>query len=193
MRRSTIVVIIFAVIVAALIGYNQYVRQQPPVEVTLAVDPLVEDWVRAAIDQYNATDPRVQNGSVRVQYRVESVVGDTKAWLGQSGWTAERHPDLWIPASSIAVQYYPASTFQVIQPSLARTPMVWGGFRSRLAAIIRATGKYIFVNRSGVKVAEETRMSLALALKSGRLQVLDDGMLFDRALEAVIGNLRTNR
>lgn len=66
-------------------------------------------------------------------------------------------------------------------------------FRSRLAAIIRATGKYIFVNRSGVKVAEETRMSLALALKSGRLQVLDDGMLFDRALEAVIGNLRNSR
>jgi hypothetical protein len=66
-------------------------------------------------------------------------------------------------------------------------------FRSRLAAIIRATGKYIFVNRSGVKVAEETRMTLALALKSGRMQVLDDGMLFDRALEAVIGNLRNNR
>jgi hypothetical protein len=66
-------------------------------------------------------------------------------------------------------------------------------FRSRLAAIIRATGKYIFVNRSGVKVAEETRMSLAIAIKSGRMQVLDDGMLFDRALEAVIGNLRNNR
>ena len=66
-------------------------------------------------------------------------------------------------------------------------------FRSRLAAIIRATGKYIFVNRSGVKVAEETRMTLALALKSGRMQILDDGMLFDRALEAVIGNLRNNR
>lgn len=63
-------------------------------------------------------------------------------------------------------------------------------FRCRLAAIIRTTGKYIFVNRSGMKVAEETRMSLALALKSGRLELLDDGMLFDRALEAVIGNLR---
>jgi Protein of unknown function (DUF1631) len=63
-------------------------------------------------------------------------------------------------------------------------------YRCRLAAIIRATGKYIFVNRSGMKVAEETRMTLARALKSGRLHVLDDGMLFDRALEAVIGNLR---
>ena len=135
MRRSTIVFILFAVIVAALIGYNQYVRQQPPVEITLSVDPLVEDWVRAAVDQYNASDPRVQNGSVRIQYRVESVVGDTKAWLGQSGWTAERHPDIWIPSSSIAVQYYPAATFEVIQPSLARTPLVWGGFTSRLTAL----------------------------------------------------------
>jgi len=66
-------------------------------------------------------------------------------------------------------------------------------FRCRLAAIIRSSGKYIFVNRSGMKVAEETRMTLALALKSGRLRLLDDGMLFDRALEAVISNLRTNR
>jgi hypothetical protein len=66
-------------------------------------------------------------------------------------------------------------------------------YRCRLAAIIKATGKYIFVNRSGMKVAEETRQSLALSLKTGRLRVLDDGMLFDRALEAVIGNLREKR
>lgn len=66
-------------------------------------------------------------------------------------------------------------------------------FRCRLAAIIRPTGKYIFVNRSGMKVAEESRRSLAMAMKSGRLRVLDDGMLFDRALEAVIGNLREGR
>lgn len=64
-------------------------------------------------------------------------------------------------------------------------------YRARLAAIIRATGKYIFVNRSGVKVAEENRLSLAMAIKEGRMQVLDDGMLFDRALEAVIGTLRS--
>lgn len=66
-------------------------------------------------------------------------------------------------------------------------------YRCRLAAIIKATGKYIFVNRSGMKVAEETRQGLALSLKSGRLRVLDDGMLFDRALEAVIGTLREQR
>jgi len=66
-------------------------------------------------------------------------------------------------------------------------------YRCRLAAIIRSVGKYIFVNRSGMKVAEESRESLAIALQNKRLTILDDGMLFDRALEAVIGNLRDQR
>jgi hypothetical protein len=66
-------------------------------------------------------------------------------------------------------------------------------YRCRLAAIIRSVGKYIFVNRSGMKVAEESRESLAIALQNKRLTILDDGMLFDRALEAVIGTLRDQR
>lgn len=66
-------------------------------------------------------------------------------------------------------------------------------YRCRLAAIIRSVGKYIFVNRSGMKVAEESRESLAIALQTKRLTILDDGMLFDRALEAVIGTLREKR
>ncbi len=63
-------------------------------------------------------------------------------------------------------------------------------FRCRLAAIIRSTGKYIFVNRSGMKVAEYNRMSFAQAIKDGQISTLDEGLLFDRALESVIGNLR---
>lgn len=66
-------------------------------------------------------------------------------------------------------------------------------YRCRLAAIIRGTGKYIFVNRAGVKVAEETKESLALHLQEGKLRTLDDGMLFDRALESVITNLRSTK
>jgi Protein of unknown function (DUF1631) len=66
-------------------------------------------------------------------------------------------------------------------------------YRCRLAAIIRSVGKYIFVNRAGMKVAEETRETLAIALQSKRLTILDDGMLFDRALESVISNLRDKR
>ena len=63
-------------------------------------------------------------------------------------------------------------------------------FRARLAAVIRSTGKHIFVNRSGVKVAEYSRQSLARALKQATVTTIDDGLLFDRALESVIGSLR---
>ncbi|MBT2341645.1 MULTISPECIES: DUF1631 domain-containing protein [Pseudomonas] len=62
--------------------------------------------------------------------------------------------------------------------------------RCKLAAIIEATGKYIFVNRTGLKVLEHSRTSLALAFRRGAARLLDDTLLFDRALESVLGNLR---
>jgi hypothetical protein len=51
-------------------------------------------------------------------------------------------------------------------------------------------GKYIFVNRTGMKVAEKTRMQLAIEFRRDTVQMLSDALLFDRALEAVITNLR---
>jgi hypothetical protein len=59
-----------------------------------------------------------------------------------------------------------------------------------LAAFIRPTGKYIFVNRNGIKVAEKTQMELAYAMKTGHMRALDHSMLFDRALESVVTSLR---
>lgn len=61
--------------------------------------------------------------------------------------------------------------------------------RCKLAAFIRPTGRYIFVNRSGVKVLERTRAELAADLAAGAVRLLDDAQIFDRALESVI-NLR---
>ena len=62
--------------------------------------------------------------------------------------------------------------------------------RCKLAAILKQTGKYIFVNRTGMKVLEKTRMGLAVEFRRGAVRMLDDALLFDRALESVIGNLR---
>ncbi|QEY61338.1 DUF1631 domain-containing protein [Metapseudomonas lalkuanensis] len=62
--------------------------------------------------------------------------------------------------------------------------------RCKLAALIKPTGKYIFVNRTGMKVLEKTRMSLAVEFRRQAIRLLDDALLFDRALESVIGNLR---
>lgn len=62
--------------------------------------------------------------------------------------------------------------------------------RCKLAAISKTTGRYIFVNRSGMKVLETTRLELATHFKDKTALLLDDALLFDRALESVIGNLR---
>lgn len=62
--------------------------------------------------------------------------------------------------------------------------------RCKLAARINAIDKLIFVNRQGVKVAEQTQMGLARELKQQTVKVVSDGLLFSRALETVIGTLR---
>jgi uncharacterized protein YheU (UPF0270 family) len=62
--------------------------------------------------------------------------------------------------------------------------------RCKLATIVQPGNRYIFVNRRGMKVAEKNRMALAIELKRKTLSVLEESQVFDRALEAVIGNLR---
>lgn len=62
--------------------------------------------------------------------------------------------------------------------------------RCKLAAIIEETGKYVFVDRTGTKVLERSRTDLALAFSRGAARALDDTLLFDRALESVLGDLR---
>jgi len=63
--------------------------------------------------------------------------------------------------------------------------------RSKLAARIASSGKYIFVNRNGMKMAEFLTTELCQNLQNGNLKILDDEALFDRALESVISNLRS--
>ena len=64
------------------------------------------------------------------------------------------------------------------------------GFRCKLAARLQSADKLIFVNRLGIKVAEKSSQQLAQELKAGEAKILSDRLLFDRALEALIGNLR---
>ena len=79
--------------------------------------------------------------------------------------------------------FAPGSWFDIIEPE---QPIL----RCRLAAVIKQTGTFIFVNRSGVKVAERQHYQLALGLRSGQLRPLDSSLLFDRALEEVVAGLR---
>ncbi|MBH3463989.1 DUF1631 domain-containing protein [Pseudomonas carnis] len=65
-----------------------------------------------------------------------------------------------------------------------------GTLRCRLTAIMPPADTYVFVSRAGLKVLEKSAGQLALAFKQGVLHALDDGPLFERALAAVVDNLR---
>jgi len=65
--------------------------------------------------------------------------------------------------------------------------------RCKLAAIIRVTDKYIFVDRSGIKIAEKNKNALLEMAQAEEINIINDGLLFDRALESVIGNLRDSQ
>ena len=134
MRRGTIVVIVFILLAVAVIGASQFLRAQPPLEITVAVSPLAERWVRAAAESFNASETFV-GGTRRVQVRVNSV-DDLSVWSdeGLRQWQ-DAPPSAWIPASSMSLQYASRLPFEVVEPSVAQTLLVWGGFSDRVDAL----------------------------------------------------------
>ena len=64
-------------------------------------------------------------------------------------------------------------------------------FRCKLSAIIEEADTFVFVNRMGLKVIEKNRIGLAQEMRRGRLTLLEQGALIDRALDAVVGSLRS--
>lgn len=62
--------------------------------------------------------------------------------------------------------------------------------RCKLVARIDSSDRLVFANRTGMKVREWSSTSLAQALQRGEVRALDDGLLFERALEAVLDGLR---
>ena len=65
-------------------------------------------------------------------------------------------------------------------------PMV----RAKLSWISPMSGRYLFVNRRGLKVADYAPQELAVLLAGGHAQVLATNALFDRAMSAIVSRLR---
>jgi len=63
-------------------------------------------------------------------------------------------------------------------------------FRCKFSTSINENDSLIFVNRMGLKVVEKNRMELAEELRKGQLIILQAGPLMDRAIDAVMNNLR---
>jgi hypothetical protein len=160
MRRGTIILIVFIVAVVLVVGASLFLRSQPPLEVTIAVNPLVEDWARNAAAAYNATSP-VVNATRRVQVNIVPI-DDLDVWGSEAGgWNNSDHPDGWIPGASFSVDFANTARlpFDTVVPSTARTALAWGAFASA-AETITASGD-VMDWTSIHDVAESDGLSLA--------------------------------
>jgi len=61
--------------------------------------------------------------------------------------------------------------------------------RAKLSWISPMTGRYLFVNRRGLKVADYAPRELATLLKQGKARVLAANALFERAMSAIVDRL----
>jgi len=134
MSRGTIVLVLFVVVIGAIIGLSQFFANQPPIEVSVAVNPLAEDWIRSVADDFNNSEIFI-NGTTRVQVTI-TTVADNAVWDDGVNWSPDSHPDAWIPADSASVNYLASNIpMEIMTTSIARTPLVWGGFESRVAVL----------------------------------------------------------
>lgn len=65
--------------------------------------------------------------------------------------------------------------------------------RAKLSWISPISGKYLFVNRRGLKVCDMTLQGVAASIDAGTTVVLEEVPLFDRALDAIVERLKTDR
>lgn len=91
----------------------------------------------------------------------------------------------------------PAADSPELRQVEALQPGTWLEFSSEEAGMVRAklswispmSGRYLFVNRRGLKVGDYAPQELAPLLAAGRARILADNALFDRALSAIVGRL----
>lgn len=133
-RRGLIILGIFVLVVVGILAASQIISNQPPIEITLAVDPLAEAWVRQVVDEFN-NDNVLVNNTRRVRINIITV-SDMDVWRGGGAneWTPEDHPDAWIASHSATITYANGANIpmQSVVDSTARTLLVWGGHTSRV-------------------------------------------------------------
>lgn len=94
---------------------------------------------------------------------------------------------------------YKALTYEFIKKADALAVGSWLSYedskrgkilRCKLATKIDISDTFVFVNRFGFKVMEKTRKDFAYDLQQRRAIPLETGVLFDRAMENIVTNLR---
>lgn len=134
MRRGTIVLAVFALIAAGIIGASAFLQNQPPITVTVAVDPLIKGWAAEMAGEFNASGALTTSGR-RINVTLTDI-RDIQVW-NERMWSSNNHPDGWIASSSASIEYARAANYPLSleQTSLAETPLIWMGFQDRVEVL----------------------------------------------------------
>jgi len=98
-------------------------------------------------------------------------------------------PEESVPVATDSPEWHQVEALQPgvwLEFQLPDEPMV----RAKLSWISPMSGRYLFVNRRGLKVADYAPQELAVLLAGGHAQVLATNALFDRAMSAIVSRLR---
>ncbi len=152
-----------------------------------------------------ATKTALDNiGSVLDQLQSEAPVEFAAITVDQAvalGHTPGSGSKSWQEMTALERQQarYKALTYEFIKKADALPLGTWVSYedsqrgkilRCKLAAKIEISDAFVFVNRFGFKVMEKSRKDFAYDLQQRRAIPLESGMLFDRAMENIVGNLR---
>lgn len=174
MRRGTLVILLFVLVAGAIIAASTLLQNQPPIEITVATDPLAETWVRDAASAFNNSGATIGVGR---RIRVNVVVQSDSSLL-TNPWTTATHPDAWVPAWSAVASIVRSTgvTAQTVSSSLARTPIIWMSYD-------RHTDDIPDVSWQGIAEAAATNNTINLAFSPPNASVQGLGVLISAAAE----------
>jgi hypothetical protein len=109
---------------------------RPPLQVEVAVNPMAYDWVNEQAAAFNAQQIQVEGQTIQIRVTQRDGI---EIWQSGGVWSSTNHPVAWIPEASFALNYA-ADTglrYEVVVPSLASTPLIWGVFADRADVLVK--------------------------------------------------------
>ncbi len=169
-----------------------------------------DQWVRVVPGLLKSLRAGLEEVSYNAS-RLDDMMGDLKHELAEAFRTSASMEELELPpedepeaaepheqptnhvhSEDAAIAEYVAQIDNIEIGNWVEFRLVNGAsFRCKLSAVIEEASCFVFVNRMGLKVIEKTRVELAHEMRRGRLTLLEQGALIDRALDAVVGTLRS--
>jgi hypothetical protein len=130
--------------------------------------------------------------------KFESISAEQAVALGHTPGSGSKN---WQEMTALERQQarYKALTYEFIKKADALPVGTWVSYedsrrgkilRCKLSTKIEISDTFVFVNRFGFKVMEKSRKDFAYDLQQRRAIPLENGVLFDRAMENIVSNLR---